>query len=78
MKIDGCQNLVSVCNIVLEEHQFKDEAHVYYRFVDRAIPENLKVLIGPGSPGSKGSDGRLRDKTQVSLNALKYGSISLV
>jgi Rap guanine nucleotide exchange factor 4 len=38
---------------VLNDHQFYDDDNIFYRFVDRDIPDSAKLLIRPTSPGNE-------------------------
>ena len=48
--------------LVLNEQVFHDDNQIFYRFVERPIPNYAKLLVRPTSPGSRTSEYRLRTK----------------
>lgn len=40
--------------IVLKEQQFMDDGQVFFRFIDRPIPDSAKLLLRASSPLGRG------------------------
>ena len=42
----------------MDDRAFIDDGQVFYKLVERDIPENARILVRPVSPGSKFADNR--------------------
>ena len=72
-----------ISSLALNEHQFLDDDKVYYRFVDRPIPESAKLTNRSSSPGASGRFEYRRTQVHIngcglSFNHASFRAVTLV